>query len=122
MNSSTPIRALAALDGSTRVYCAHEYTEDNLRFAWYLEPDNGALEKRIARVLQARRRGECTVPSTIDEERATNPFLRQHSPSLRATLDREFPDRDLSEDHEIFAATRELKDLRTYKYTALPGQ
>ena len=71
------LRRLVALPGATRVFCAHEYTEDNLRFAWSVEPDNEALADRIRRVFALRARGECSLPSTVEEERATNPFVRQ---------------------------------------------
>jgi hydroxyacylglutathione hydrolase len=75
---------LAALPADTRVYCAHEYTLSNLRFARACEPGNAALAKREARCQAQRARGEPTVPSTIAEERATNPFLRCDEPALRA--------------------------------------
>ncbi len=106
---------LAALPGQTRVCCAHEYTQDNLRFAWSVEPDNPALADRIRRVWAIRAEGGCAVPSTLDEERATNPFLRPGSPSIRAAVARAFPDRDLSTHAAVFAATRALKDTRAYR-------
>ncbi len=77
---------LAGLPGETRVCCAHEYTLDNLAFAWLVEPRNRDLADRIRRVRAIRATGGCSLPSTIDEERATNPFLRTGSPGLRATL------------------------------------
>jgi hydroxyacylglutathione hydrolase len=80
------LRRLAGLPGGTRVCCAHEYTEDNLAFARLVEPGNAALAARIARVREVRASGGCTLPSTMDEERATNPFLRTGSPELRAAL------------------------------------
>jgi len=77
---------LGALPDETRVYCGHEYTESNLVFAAHVEPDNAAVREKLARVRAARARkaadwhdatpDEMTVPSTIGEERATNPFLR----------------------------------------------
>ncbi len=89
------LHKLAALPGHTRVCCAHEYTEDNLRFAWSMTPDDDALLARIERTRAIRADGGCTVPSTIDEERATNPFLRG--------------------DATQFAATRALKDTKAYR-------
>jgi hydroxyacylglutathione hydrolase len=77
---------LAALPGDTRVYCGHEYTESNLRFAAHVEPGNadvGRAGERAARLLRA---GEPTVGTTIDEELRVNPFLRLRSPEIRATL------------------------------------
>ena len=67
---------LAALPGETNVYCAHEYTLSNGRFALTVEPDNRALAERVARVEEARARGEPTVPTSIAQERDTNIFMR----------------------------------------------
>ena len=75
-----------ALPGETRIYCAHEYTQANGRFALSVEPGNAALARRMAAVDEARRQGLPTVPSTLAEERATNPFLRPHSAELQQTL------------------------------------
>jgi hydroxyacylglutathione hydrolase len=108
------LERLAALPPETRVCCAHEYTEDNLRFAYSLEPGNEALAARIARVFALRARGESSVPSTIGEERETNPFLRHESPELRAHLARAMPDAALGSALEIFTATRALKNQKNY--------
>jgi hydroxyacylglutathione hydrolase len=67
---------LGELPDATQIYCAHEYTLANARFAAAVEPDNGAIAARLATVAAMRERGEATVPTTIGEERATNPFLR----------------------------------------------
>jgi len=67
---------LAALPDDTLVYCAHEYTASNGRFALTVEPDNAALRARMADVTAAREAGKPTVPSTVALERATNPFVR----------------------------------------------
>jgi len=67
---------LSALPDETTVYCAHEYTLSNGRFALTVEPDNAALRSRVAAVEAARARGEATVPTSIGAERATNPFMR----------------------------------------------
>ena len=111
------LEKLATLDGDTKVCCAHEYTEDNLRFAWSVEPDNEALAQRIRDVWALRARGECSVPSTLGEEKATNPFLRTRSETLRAKVSRAM-DRVLESDEEVFAATRSLKDRKDYKELA----
>ncbi|MEO5577657.1 MAG: hydroxyacylglutathione hydrolase [Sphingomicrobium sp.] len=66
----------AGLPDDVRVYCGHEYTLANARFAAHAEPDNAAVTKRLAKVAAMRERGEVTLPTTIGEERATNPFLR----------------------------------------------
>ncbi|WP_033924807.1 hydroxyacylglutathione hydrolase [Sphingomonas sp. 35-24ZXX] len=70
---------LARLPGETQVYCAHEYTESNGRYALVAEPENTALAERMEQVLAMRARGEPTVPTTIALERATNPFMRAGS-------------------------------------------
>lgn len=69
----------AALPDETRVYCGHEYTLSNARYAIVAEPDNKAIADRLAEVEAMRARGEGTVPTTIGAERATNPFLRASS-------------------------------------------
>jgi hydroxyacylglutathione hydrolase len=101
---------LAALPDPTLVCCAHEYTAQNLDFALTLEPDNDALIARVEQTRALRARGEATVPSTIAVERATNPFLRTESPSLRAAVRAAMPDAPLDSPVEVFAATRRLKD------------
>ena len=73
------MRKLEALPDETKVYCAHEYTEANGRYAVTAEPDNAALAARMDQVLAMRAKGEATVPTTIGEERATNPFMRASS-------------------------------------------
>ena len=81
----------AALPDATAVYCGHEYTQSNGRFALAIEPDNAALVARMADVDAARAAGEPTVPTTIGLERATNPFLRasdaEHLGKLRTQKD-----------------------------------
>lgn len=67
---------LGALPDETQVYCAHEYTQSNGRYALVAEPENAALVARMAAVDAARARGEATVPTTIGLERETNPFMR----------------------------------------------
>ncbi|MEO8444773.1 MAG: hydroxyacylglutathione hydrolase [Gammaproteobacteria bacterium] len=80
------LQKLMSLPDDTRVYCAHEYTASNGRFAVTMEPDNAALTTRVREVAALRAAGRPTVPSTIGVEKATNPFLRPASPELRATL------------------------------------
>lgn len=70
------LQRLAGLAGDVRVYCGHEYTLANAQFALTVEPDNPALAERLRQVEAARQRGEVTLPTTIAEERATNPFMR----------------------------------------------
>jgi len=101
---------LAALPDDTRVYCGHEYTEKNLRFAATLEPGNRALQGKLAAVESLRRANRPTVPSTIGEEKATNPFLRTDSAELAASVRTRRPDLPVGDRVALFAAVRQLKD------------
>ena len=89
----------------TRLYCAHEYTQANGRFALTVEPGNRALVARMQEVARARAAGLPTIPTTLALEKATNPFLRAASRDLQATV-------GLSgaSEVEVFAKTRALKD------------
>jgi len=100
---------LAALPGDTLVYCAHEYTRANLRFAQTVEPDNPAIHRYTSEVDERRARDEPTIPSTIALERAINPFLRWDSPAVRQAAERH-SGTALSDDSEVFAAIRRWKD------------
>jgi hydroxyacylglutathione hydrolase len=77
---------LRALPPETKAYCAHEYTLSNARFALTVEPENAALVARAERIKAMRAAGQSTVPATIGEERATNPFLRADQPALQAAM------------------------------------
>lgn len=77
---------LRRLPGDTIIYCGHEYTLSNGRFAVTIDPDNSALKMRLADVERARAAGKPTVPSTMAEERATNPFLRADDPAIAAAI------------------------------------
>lgn len=100
---------LAALPDSTRVWCGHEYTEKNLAFAHELEPTNADIAAKWDRVRNERRQGRPTVPSTIGEEKRTNPFLRSESAELRRSVQAKFPGLP-TDSVSVFAKTRELKD------------
>jgi hydroxyacylglutathione hydrolase len=103
------LKKLASLPDSTQVYCGHEYTEKNLRFALTLEPHNDPLKKKHDWSVKTRADNKFTVPSTIGDEKKTNPFLRTDSPELQANL--KLRDPSLSNDPvAIFAKARELKD------------
>ncbi|GLT01544.1 hydroxyacylglutathione hydrolase [Sphingobium jiangsuense] len=80
------MRRLAMLDGETRAYCAHEYTLSNGRFAQAMEPDNEDIARRMDEVQALREQGVPTVPTTIAQERATNPFMRADSAAELARL------------------------------------
>ncbi|MNO97396.1 Hydroxyacylglutathione hydrolase [compost metagenome] len=81
------LERLAALPDATLVYCAHEYTLNNLRFAQAVEPDNVNIESRLRAVEQSRAEGRCTLPSSIGVERVTNPFLRTQVSSVWEMLE-----------------------------------
>jgi hydroxyacylglutathione hydrolase len=82
------LQRLAALPGETRIYCAHEYTLSNGRFAAAAEPENPAIRARLADVERARAAGEATVPTTLALELQTNPFIRASSAGELAELRR----------------------------------
>lgn len=100
---------LANLPGETAVYCTHEYTLSNLRFAHAVEPNNTRLNARLAEVTRWREDGRISLPSTIELERATNPFLRTAEPAvIAASMGRD--DRQSSEPSAVFASLRSWKD------------
>ncbi len=82
----TSLSRLRALPPQTQIYCAHEYTESNIRFAVSVDPNNAALRRREAEVKSLRAAGKYSVPSTLGEERAANPFLRADAPELAAAI------------------------------------
>ena len=96
---------LAELPADTRVYCGHEYTQSNGKFALTLEPGNKDLADRMREVERLRSEGRPTIPSTIGLELKTNPFLRPSSPELRKSLQLENADVVA-----VFAETRRRKD------------
>jgi len=104
------LQRLARLPGETRVCCAHEYTEANLRFAAEVDPDNPALHRRIAEVAALRAAGRPSVPGTLAQEQATNPFLRRAEPALTAAAGAR-AGRALTSPTEVFEVLREWKNV-----------
>jgi hydroxyacylglutathione hydrolase len=100
---------LAALPDSTRVYCGHEYTLANIRFAKAVEPRNAALLDFETRAARQRERGEPTLPTDIGQEKATNPFLRVREPAIIEAASR-YRSADLRDPVEVLAAIREWKN------------
>ena len=104
------LEKISALPDNTKVYCAHEYTVSNLRFAVAAEPDNPRTAERLTAAQALRARGIATVPSTLGEEKLTNPFLRYREKSIvdllksSGRLDNENP-------VKAFAALREWKNV-----------
>jgi hydroxyacylglutathione hydrolase len=107
MHSS--LSRLMALRDDTKVYCGHEYTENNLRFAMTLEPKNPKVVARYERAQAQRARGVATVPSTLEEEKQTNPFLRWESKEIQASVKATIPDQRM-DPVSIFTSVRKLKD------------
>lgn len=101
---------LAQLPDDTLVYCSHEYTLANLRFAQAAEPDNTAVAARLNTVKQLRSMGQNTLPTTIGLEKATNPFLRVDAPSIRESAEK-FAGRSLETGQAVFTALRQWKDV-----------
>ena len=96
---------LRALPKQTSIYCGHEYTQANARFALTVDPDNTALKVRAEEVDSLRKSGQPTIPITLDKEQQTNPFLRADHPELKAALD--MAD---AEPVEVFTTLRRRKD------------
>lgn len=99
------LQGLAALPDDTAVYCGHEYTLSNARFALTIEPENPALLGHAAEAKRLRDAGKPTLPTTIAAEKAANPFLRADHPSVRARMGA-----DGAPAAEVFAAIRRAKD------------
>ncbi|MGO4005028.1 hydroxyacylglutathione hydrolase [Pseudomonas fluorescens] len=100
---------LAALPDATLVYCTHEYTLSNLRFAVAVEPNNPDVAKRFRNVSQLREAGQITLPSNLALEKLTNPFLRTGETSVKEILDERSDSKDRAPS-EVFAALRAWKD------------
>ncbi len=105
---SNSLAQIAALPEETLIYCAHEYTEANLRFAVAVEPLNVALGERVKRVAELRANGLSSVPSTLGDEKASNPFLRSGEPAvIAAALEHAAVDRS---NVAVFAAIRQWRN------------
>lgn len=103
------LKKLMSLADNTKVYCGHEYTESNLRFAMTVEGENPKLAARFERVQELRARGTSTVPSTMEEEKQTNPFLRWDSQEIQASVKAAAPG-SRGDPVSVFAAVRKMKD------------
>ncbi|HEX2825391.1 MAG TPA: hydroxyacylglutathione hydrolase [Burkholderiales bacterium] len=105
----TSLSRLAALPDSTRVYCGHEYTLANIRFARAVEPGNAALADFEARATRQRERGEPTLPTEIGQEKATNPFIRVTESAVAEAASR-YKGAPVRDPVEVLAAIREWKN------------
>lgn len=99
------LQKLMSLPDTTRIYCGHEYTLSNGRFAMTVEPENADLKSRMAEIEALRAANQPTLPTTLAREKATNPFLRPNSPAIRARLGLE-----RVPDWKVFERLRELKN------------
>ncbi|MEO1734006.1 MAG: hydroxyacylglutathione hydrolase [Pseudomonadota bacterium] len=99
------LQKLAALPHDTIVYSGHEYTAANAKFALSIEPDNPALTSRAEQISERRAQNQATVPSTLEEELATNPFLRANQAEMKASLGMQN-----ASDAAVFAEIRTRKD------------
>jgi hydroxyacylglutathione hydrolase len=95
---------LAKLPAATRVFCGHEYALGNLRFALHVEPENKAVQAKLQRATEAKEKGTWMIPSTIEEELATNPFLRSEEPKVRERYPADTP-------AGVLGAVRAAKDV-----------
>lgn len=103
------LQKLLALPGATEVYCAHEYTIANLTFATAVEPENQALQERLERAGELRRANRPTVPSTLDDEIRTNPFVRCSEGTVRTAAEQK-TGLALGDPVSVFASVREWKN------------
>lgn len=101
----TSVEKVAKLPPDTVLYCGHEYTQANAEFALTIEPGNAALQKRAREVAALRAENKPTLPTNVEIERQTNPFIRVDSPEIRKTLGLESAD-----NWEVFAEVRERKN------------
>ena len=99
------LEKLTKLPGATRIYCGHEYTLANAKFALTIEPENAALVARAAEIEALRKAGKATLPTRIDVELETNPFLRVKSAAIRKRLGLE-----AAQDWQVFAEVRQRKN------------
>lgn len=106
---SASLAKLAALPDDTRVFCTHEYTLSNLRFAAAVEPDNKDIADYLQRATSLRNRDEPTLPSSIGLEKLVNPFLRCHTPTVREAAEKH-AGRQLPNAVQVFAEVRAWKD------------
>jgi hydroxyacylglutathione hydrolase len=101
---------IGVLPDETLLYCGHEYTEKNLRFAQTLEPSNQAISDKLRDVISCRAQNTPTIPTTLGEERTYNPFLRTTSPELIESVSKSIPKVDTHDPVQVLAGVRELKD------------
>lgn len=103
------LQKLSQLPDNTQVYCGHEYTLANLQFAVQVDPHNPKLKKKLETVMQLRKNNICTLPSSLEEEKQINPFLRCSNPEIIQAVNR-YAGKSLSSPVEVFYHLREWKN------------
>lgn len=104
------VEVIGGLPDDTLLYCGHEYTESNLRFAATVDPDNPAIAHKLRESKAKTKAGEPTIPTTLAEERTYNPFLRAHTPGIRKTVGAARPEMNLDDPIAVLGALRTMKD------------
>ena len=100
---------IGKLPDDTQLYFGHEYTENNLRFAQTLEPNNEAIQSQLTQIRKVRSKGKWSTPSLLSSERKINPFLRCHDQALQKHVIQKQPDTN-PDPVSIFSVIRKLKD------------
>lgn len=108
---ASSLAKLASLPADTKMYCTHEYTVDNLGFAKWVEPDSQEILERDEIEMEKQENGQVTLPTTVELELNTNPFMRLQQPQVKQAAE-DFAGKALGSDWEIFAALREWKDSK----------
>ena len=103
------LNQLRSLDDNTQVYCGHEYTEHNLKFALTLEPENADAKQYLRNVQLLRSRHHPSLPSTLGLEKKVNPFFRCDQPTIRESAERRYSQK-LLQPIDVFAKVRDWKD------------
>lgn len=103
------LKKLMALPDDTLIYCGHEYTLSNIKFALHVEPNNHELQKRFEETKKLRAQNKPTVPSTMKLEKVTNPFLRCHSPDIIQNVS-EHVGKKLNSEVDVFSELRQWKN------------
>ncbi len=102
-------QVIGSFPDHTQIYFGHEYTQNNLEFAQSVEPGNRWIQTKLEEVRQLRRSGKGTTPSTLESEKLTNPFMRDHSPEIQNTVKQQDPSNNLSP-ASILRVIRRMKD------------
>lgn len=108
---SKSLGRLGQLPAKTLMYCTHEYTVDNLGFAKWVEPENSDILQRDSREMERQEKGQPTVPTSVELELKTNPFMRLNDPQVRQAAEN-YAGKALTQDWQVFAALREWKDTK----------